>query len=117
MKMCTPMFVGAPPPKCPGNQPTTDESSISKWNKDTIYYSMYLMDLCVPWLEDSPPLFERSTNGFCSLINEWSKTSAIFIEHQRFCVLSNFMTNDIGVVIMKLQLLHGNNKMLIGGQK
>ncbi len=25
--------------------------------------------------------------------------------------------NDIGVVIIKLQLLHGNNKMLIGGQK
>ncbi len=49
------------------------------------------MDLCVPWLEKSSPLFERSTSGFCSLINEWNKTSATFIEHQRFCVLSNFM--------------------------
>ncbi len=49
------------------------------------------MDLCVPWLEESSPLFERSTSGFCSLINEWNKTSATFIEHQRFCVLFNFM--------------------------
>jgi hypothetical protein len=37
-------------------------------------------------------LFERSTSGFCSLINEWNKTSATFIQHQRFCVLSIFMT-------------------------
>jgi hypothetical protein len=50
------------------------------------------MDLCVPWLEESPPLFERSMSGFCSLINEWSKTSATLIEHQLFHVLSNFMT-------------------------
>ncbi len=49
------------------------------------------MDLCVPWLEKSPPLFERSMSGFCSLINEWNKKSATFIECQRFCVLSNFM--------------------------
>ncbi len=92
MKMCTPMFAGAPPQKFPGNQPTKDESSILKWNKDMIYYSRYLMDLCVPWLEESPPLFERSKSGFCSLINEWNKKSATFIECQCFCVLFNFMT-------------------------
>jgi hypothetical protein len=50
------------------------------------------MDLCVPWLEESSPLFERSLNGFCSLINAWNKKSATFIERQCFCVLSNFMT-------------------------
>ena len=50
------------------------------------------MDLCVPWLEESSPLFERSTSGFCSLMNEWNKKSATFIERQRFHVLSNFMT-------------------------
>ncbi len=50
------------------------------------------MDLCVPWLEKSSPLFERSTSGFCSLINEWNKKNATCIEHQRFRVLSNFMT-------------------------
>ncbi len=50
MKMCTPMFAGAPPLKFPGNQPTRDESSILEWNKNKIYYSRYLMDLCVPWL-------------------------------------------------------------------
>jgi hypothetical protein len=50
------------------------------------------MDLCVPWLEESSPLFERSTNRFCSLINAWNKKSATFIERQRFCVLSNFMS-------------------------
>jgi hypothetical protein len=43
-------------------------------------------------LEESSPLFERSTGGFCSLINEWNKKSVIFIERQRFRVLSNFMT-------------------------
>jgi hypothetical protein len=94
MKMCMPMFAGAPPLKFPGNQLTKDESSISKWNKDMIYYSMYLMDLYVPWLEESSPLFERSTNGFCSLINAWNKKSATFIERQHFCVLSNFMTKE-----------------------
>ncbi len=92
MKMYTPMFAGARPSNFPGNRPTKDESFISKWNKDMIYYSRYLMDLCVPWLEESSPLFERSTSGFCSLINGWKKTSATFIERQRFCVLSNFMT-------------------------
>jgi hypothetical protein len=50
------------------------------------------MDLCVPWLEKSSPLLERSTSGFCSLINEWNKQSATIIECQHFCVLSNFMT-------------------------
>ncbi len=90
--MFTPMFAGAPPLKFPGNQPTKDESSISKWNKDMIYYSRYLMDVCVTWLDESLSLFERSMSGFCSLINEWSKTSATFIEYQRFPVFSNFMT-------------------------
>ncbi len=44
------------------------------------------MDLCVPCLEESSPLFERSTNGYCSLINAWNKKSATFIERQRFRV-------------------------------
>ncbi len=92
MKMSTPMFAGAPPPKFPRNQPTKDESTISKWNKDMNYYSKYLMDLCVSWMENSSPLFERLTSGFCSLINEWNKTSATFIEQHCFHVLSNFMT-------------------------
>jgi hypothetical protein len=91
MKMCTPMFAGASPSKFPGNRPTKDESSILEWNKNMIFYSMYLINLCVPLLEKSSPLFERSTSGFCSLINEWNKKSATFIEHQRFCVLSNFI--------------------------
>ncbi len=52
------------------------------------------MDLCVSWLEESPPLFVRSTSRFCSLINEWNKKSASFIERQRFCVLSNLMTKE-----------------------
>ncbi len=90
--MCTPMFARAPPPKFPGNGPTKDESSIYKWKKEMIYYSRYLMDLCVPWLEKSSTLFERSTNRFCSLINAWNKKSATFIECQHFSVFSNFMT-------------------------
>jgi hypothetical protein len=73
MKMCMPMFARAPLPKFPGNQPTRDESFILEWSKNMIYYSRYLMDLCVPWLAVSPPFFERSTSGVCSLINEWKK--------------------------------------------
>ncbi len=92
MKMCTPMFAGAPPPKFPENRPTKDESSILEWNKNMIYYSRYLIDLCVPWLKKSSPLFERSTSGFCSLINERDKKTATFIERQCFRVLSNFIT-------------------------
>jgi hypothetical protein len=57
-----------------------------------IYNSRYLIDLCVPWFEKSSLSFERSMSGFCSLINEWNKQSAIFIEPQCFCVLSNFIT-------------------------
>ncbi len=91
MKMCTtPMFARVQ--KFPGNRPTKDKSSILEWNKNMIYYSRYLMNLCVPWLEKSSPLFERSTSGFCSFINEWNKKSATFIERQQFCVLSNFIT-------------------------
>jgi hypothetical protein len=77
MKMCTPILAEAPPPKYPGNQPTKDESSIYKWNKDMIYYSRYLMDLCVPWSEESSPLFERSLNRFFSLINAWNKNQQL----------------------------------------
>jgi hypothetical protein len=79
IKMCTPMFAGAPPPKFPGNRPPRDVSSILEWNKNMIYYSRYLMDLCVTWLEKSSPLFERFKRGFCSLINKWNKKSATFI--------------------------------------
>jgi hypothetical protein len=50
------------------------------------------MDLCVPWLEESSPLFERCTNGICSLINAWNKKSATFIERQHVCVCSIFVT-------------------------
>jgi hypothetical protein len=92
MKMCMPMFAGAPPPNFPGNQPSKDESSILKWNKNIIYDSRYLIDLCVPWLETCSSLFERSRSGFSSLINEWDKKSATFVERQRFCILSNFIT-------------------------
>jgi hypothetical protein len=57
-----------------------------------IYYLRYLIDLCVPWSDDSSPLYERSAEGFCLLINAWNKNSATFIEPQSFCFLSNFMT-------------------------
>ncbi len=56
------------------------------------YYSRYLIDLCVPWLDESSPLYERSAEGFCLLINAWNKKSSTFIEPQSFCFLSNFTT-------------------------
>jgi hypothetical protein len=33
------------------------------------YYSKYLIDLCVPWSDESGLLFERSAKGFCELVN------------------------------------------------
>ncbi len=58
MKMCTPMLAEAPPPKFSGNCPIKDESRISKWITDMKYYAKYLIDLCVPWPDESfhPPL-------------------------------------------------------------
>jgi len=60
MKMCTPMLAGAPPPKFPGNRPIDDESRIHTWDIEMKYYSKYLIDLCVPWSDESELLFERS---------------------------------------------------------
>ncbi len=92
MKMCTPMLAGAPHPKFPGNRPIEDESHIFKWITDMKYYAEYLINLCVPWLDESLSSFERSAEGFCLLVHAWSSKSATFITHQRFCFLSNFMS-------------------------
>ncbi len=115
--MCTPMFAGAPPPKFPGNWPTKDESSILEWNKNMIYYSRYLIDLCVSWLEKSSPLFERSTSGFCPISMNRTKNQQLLLNLNVFVFCPILLQKDIGVVIMKMQLLHGNNETLIGGQK
>jgi hypothetical protein len=56
------------------------------------YYAKYMIDLCVPWPDESFLSFERSAKGFCSLVHEWGSNSATFIERQRFCFLSNFMS-------------------------
>ena len=58
------------------------------------YYAKYLIDLCVPWLDESLPSFKRSAEGFCLLVHAWSSKSATFIEWQRFCFLSNFMSKE-----------------------
>jgi hypothetical protein len=56
------------------------------------YYAEYLINLCVPWLDESLPSFQRSAKGFCLLVHAWSSKSATSIEHQYFCFLSNFMS-------------------------
>ncbi len=81
MKMCTPMLAGAPPPKFPGNRQTQD-SRIHTWDTDMKFYSKYLIDLCVPWSDESILLFERSAKSFCLLLNAWNRKSVTFIEHQ-----------------------------------
>ena len=87
------MLAGAPPPKSPGNRPIDDdESRIHTWVIEMKYYSKYLIDLCVPWSDESELLFERSAKGFCELVNTWNRKSATFIERQRFHFLSNFMS-------------------------
>ncbi len=67
--MCTQMLAGAPPTKFPGNQPIEDESRISKWITDIKYYAEYLINLCVPWPDESLPFIERSAKGFCLLVH------------------------------------------------
>ncbi len=111
------MLAGAPPSKFPGNRPNHDELRIHIWDRDTKYYSKYLIDLCVPWSGESRLLFERSATSFCLFVNEWNRKSATFIERQwyHFCQIS--YPKDIVAVIMKPQLLHGGNKMPTGGKK
>jgi hypothetical protein len=92
MKMCTPMLADAPPPKFPGNRPIDDKSRFPTWDIEMRYYSKYLIDLCVPWSDESGLLFERSAIGFCKLMNTWNRKFATFIERQRFRFLSNFMS-------------------------
>jgi hypothetical protein len=57
-----------------------------------IYYSRCLIDLCLPWLDKSSPLYERSAKGFCLVIKAWNKKSATFMERQCFLFLVHFMT-------------------------
>jgi hypothetical protein len=91
MKMCTPMLAGAPPPQFPGNRSIDNESLISDWNTNMKYYTKYLMDLCVLWMNESLPFFERTPEDFCALVNRWNSKSATFIQRQRFRFLSNLM--------------------------
>jgi hypothetical protein len=86
------MLAEAPLHKSPGNQPIEYESRISKWITNMKYYSEYVIGLCVPWPDEFLPSFERSDEGFCSLVHAWSSKSASFIERQRFRFLSNFMS-------------------------
>jgi len=51
-----------------------------------------LIDLCVPWSDESRLLFERSAIGFCLLGNERNRKFATFIERQRYRFLSNFIS-------------------------
>jgi hypothetical protein len=103
------MLAGAPPPSFPGNRPIEDESFISKWNTDMKYYAKYLIDLCVPWTDESLPSWERTPEGFCALINTWNRKSATFIERQRFRFFVKVFTT-------RPPLLLGANTMPIGGQ-
>ncbi len=56
------------------------------------YYAEYLINLCVPWSDESLPSFERSAKGFCLPVHAWSSKSATFIECQHFHFLSNFVS-------------------------
>ncbi len=75
------------------------------------------MDLCVPWMEDSSPLFERSTSGFVLLSMNGTKHQQLSSSDNVFVFCPILRQKVIRVVIMKLQLLHGNKEMQIGGQK
>ncbi len=90
MKMCTPMLAGATPPKFPGKLLVENELLIPKWNKDMQYYSKYLIDLCVPWSDESSPTFKESPEGFCLLISTWNKKSATFFGTSAFSISFQF---------------------------
>jgi hypothetical protein len=96
MKMCKPMFAGAPPPKLSGNRPTKDESSNLEWNKNMIYYSRYLIDLCVPWLEKSSPCV-------CVNLTSRGERSLATPAYQGMLTLVYL---PLGAAVNKIKLLH-----------
>ena len=55
--------------------------------------------------------------NFVHLSMNGTKNQQLSLNVNVFMFCSILWRKDIGVVIMKLQLLHDNNKMLIGGQK
>jgi hypothetical protein len=81
------------------------------------YYAEYLIDLCVPWSDESLPSFERSDKGFCLLVQVWSSESATFIERQCFVSCPALCQKDTKVVITRPLLRCGANPMPIGGQR
>ncbi len=117
IKMCTPMLAGAPPPKFPGNRPIDDKSRIHTWDIEMKYYSRYLINLCVPWSDESELLFERSAIGFCKLANTWNRNRQHSLNVNDFVSCRISCQKEIRAVIIKLLLQHGVNEMLIGGQK
>jgi hypothetical protein len=115
--MCTPMLAGAPLPKFPGNQRIKYESSDSKWITVMKYYAEYLINLCVHWLDESFPSFERSAEGFCLLVHAWNSKSVLSLNVNVFVSCPTPCQKDIEVVITRPLLLRGANAMLIGGQR
>jgi hypothetical protein len=54
---------------------------------------------------------------FVPLSMTGTKNQQLLLNVNIFVFFPTLLQKDIGVVIMKLQLLHGNNETLIGGQK
>jgi hypothetical protein len=98
MKMCTPILAGAPPPKSPGNQPTKDESSISKWNKDMIFYSRYLMDYVAYSCRNPPDSCFLHSCGIFFQGNHDSCSTVTFLEPpQETCLYGAYVGSYIGI--------------------
>ncbi len=80
-KMLTPILAGKPPPKFPGNRPAEEEQH-RKWHKEMEYFAKYMLDMMVPWYDDTTPLFPRDSSGFCTMAESWNSITAHFICQQ-----------------------------------
>jgi hypothetical protein len=57
------------------------------------YYAEYLINLCVPWSDESLPSFERSAEDFCLLVHVRRVANQLLsLNINVFCFLSNFMS-------------------------
>jgi hypothetical protein len=90
-KMLTPILAGKPPPKFPGNMPSSGSSKLEQWLTDMNYFAKYIIDMMVPWSTDGTRQFQRDVNGFCDMLHSWNSRTAPFICQQRYRYISNII--------------------------
>ena len=92
-KFKTAVLAGRPPPVFPGNRPI-DKDQRRIWLDDMMYYSKYIMGLFLPWNGVSDSSFPFNPGGFLSLLDQWDKKGASFINKGRVNYISNIISKS-----------------------